>query len=366
MQELRLLYLSLETPREGQASHTHVHEIIAGLRELGWRVDLIATSTGGASSGSSYVRRLSGYIEAQWRLARRLGKADAVYIRSHFAALPAAAAARLWGVPVFQEVNGKPDDLFVTYRRFGWISPLIRWFYAAQMRMAAHVFVVTDGLHAWARAAAGHDRISVVPNGANIRLFRPDGPPSPLTGRYVVFVGGLVRWHGVETMIAARREAAWPEGVRLVIIGDGIERRHLLGLENDPGIYAPGRLPQDQAVAIMRGALAALCVIEDPDGRSSTGVAPLKLFESMACGVAVIVSELPFQADLVRSLRAGIVTPPSDPAALARAVARLAADPGLAKSMGANGAAYVSREASWQARAAQIASVMSAAGQRHG
>lgn len=366
MQELRLLYLSLETPREGQASHTHVYEIIAGLRELGWRVDLIATTAGGASSGSSYWGRLMGYVSAQWRLARRLGKADAVFIRSHFAALPATFAARLRGVPVFQEVNGKPDDLLVTYRRLGWVSPLIRWLYAAQMRMAEHIFVVTDGLREWAQAAAGHARVSVVPNGANIRLFSPEGSPSPLAGRYVAFVGGLVRWHGVETMIAARREAAWPDGVRLVIIGDGVERRHLLGLENDPAIHAPGRLPQDQAAAILRGALAALCVIEDPDGRSSTGVAPLKLFEGMACGVAMIVSELPFQADLVRTQNAGIVTPPGDAAALAGAVARLAADPDLAATMGANGASYARREASWQARAAQISSVMEAAARRYG
>ena len=366
MQEPRLLYLSLETPREGQAIFTHVHEIIDGLRVLGWRVDLIATKGGGASSGSSYLGRLSDYVGTQWRLIRRLGDADAVFMRSHFAGLPAALAARLRGVPVFQEINGRPDDIFVTYSWLGWFGPLIRALYAWQMAMAAHVFVVTDGLKGWAQAASGHTRVSVVTNGANIHLFNPDGPPSPLAGRYVAFVGGLVRWHGVQTMIAARRESAWPKDVRLIIIGDGVERRHLLDLENDPGIHAPGRLPQDEAAAILRGALAALCVIEDPEGRSSTGVAPLKLFEGMACGVPVIVSELPFQADLVRSLQAGIVIPPGDPAALARAVAHLASDPGLARSMGANGANYVRTEASWQARAAQIGSVMTAAVNRHG
>ena len=358
MQEPRLLYLSLETPREGQAIFTHVHEIIDGLRVLGWRVDLIATKGGGASSGSSYLGRLLDYVGTQWRLIRRLGDADAVFMRSHFAGLPAALAARLRGVPVFQEINGRPDDIFVTYSWLGWFGPLIRALYAWQMAMSAHVFVVTDGLKGWAQAVSGHTRVSVVTNGANIHLFNPDGPPSPLAGRYVAFVGGLVRWHGVQTMIAARRESAWPSDVRLVIIGDGVERRHLLDLEKDPGIHAPGRLPQDEAAAILRGALAALCVIEDPEGRSSTGVAPLKLFEGMACGVPVIVSELPFQADLIRSQDAGLVIPVADPAALASAVADLAANAAEARAKGLRGAAWVAENASWKKRAEEISAVM--------
>ncbi len=174
MQELRLVYLSLETPREGQASYTHVNEVIAGLRVLGWKVELIATSAGGASSGSSYLRRLVGYFVAQWRLAQRVGEADAVLMRSHFAALPASLAARLRGVPVFQEINGLPDDIFVTYRWLGWFGPIIRRLYTWQMGMASHVFVVTEGLKLWALAHVRQDRVSVVSNGANTRLFSPE------------------------------------------------------------------------------------------------------------------------------------------------------------------------------------------------
>ena len=111
----------------------------------------------------------------------------------------------------------------------------------------------------------------------------------------------------------------------------------------------------------LRGALAALCVISDPDGRSSTGVAPLKLFEAMAAGAAVIVSDLPFQADLVRETRCGIVVPPDDPPALARAVADCAAQPAEAAAMGRRGCAYAQAQASWQHRARQTADVMNEA-----
>ena len=48
---------------------------------------------------------------------------------------------------------------------------------------------------------------------------------------------------------------------------------------------------------------------------------PLKLFETLACGIPAIVSELPGQADLIREGRCGLVIPCNDPTALARAVA---------------------------------------------
>ena len=108
-------------------------------------------------------------------------------------------------------------------------------------------------------------------------------------------------------------------------------------------------------------AIAALCVIENPDGRSATGVAPLKLFEAMASGIPVIVSDLPFQSEVIRQQDAGLVVPVADPAALAQAVATLAAAPERAAAMGARGAAYVRNHASWRIRADETARIIESA-----
>jgi glycosyltransferase involved in cell wall biosynthesis len=115
-----------------------------------------------------------------------------------------------------------------------------------------------------------------------------------------------------------------------------------------------GLKPYADIPVFLRGALAALCVIEDPGGRSASGVAPLKMFEAMACGVPVIVSDLPFQADIVRKTDAGLVVPPGSPAALARAVAALTRDHDGGGRMGENGAAYVRSEASWKLRSREL------------
>ncbi|WP_082540050.1 glycosyltransferase family 4 protein [Bosea sp. Leaf344] len=354
----RLAYLCLETPRPGQATYTHVHEIIAGLRAIGWEVDLIATGSGGASSGSSYLARLRDYIGAQWRLMRRLGAYDGVYMRAHFAAWPAAAFASARSVPVFQEINGLPADIFVTYPWLGRLSGLVNWLYRSQMKMAAHVFVVTEGLKRWAQTEAGHERVSVVSNGANTALFNPEGPRPAGLGTYVAFVGGLTAWHGIATMIAATRQPNWPDHVRLVIIGDGVERHLLTGDSLGSRVHWLGRRPPEEVAAYLRGALAALSITEDSADHLATGVAPLKLFEAMASGAAVIVTDLPFQKELVGTHETGIVIPMSNPPALAGAVRALADDPDLARRLGRNGVAYVNAHATWAKRAGEISDVL--------
>lgn len=354
----QLLYLALETPREGEAAHTHIHEIVKGLRSLGWEVSLLVTDRGGASSGTSYFMRLLDYICVQWRMVRRLRGADAIYIRAHFAALPATLAAWVAGIPVFQEINGRPDDIFVTYPWLGRLGSLVHWAYRIQMRLASHVFVVTEGLRLWAANESGHERISVVTNAANTNLFTPDGPRPSEPNPYVVFVGSLTAWHGIGTMLRATRRPAWPKGVKLVIIGDGVERKQLKDLPPSETITWLGRLPQAEAARYIRGAIAALSITEDMTDHLTTGVAPLKFFEAMASGVPVIVTDLAFQADLVRHHDTGWVIPMADADALAETVASITSDPELGRHRGRNGAAYVRQYGSWANRAEMIDAII--------
>jgi glycosyltransferase involved in cell wall biosynthesis len=356
-----IAYLCLETPREGQAVYTHVHEIIKGLRASGWTVDLITTGSGGAAGGGAYWRRGLDYLVAQWCLIRKLSEVDAVYIRAHPAALPIALICALCRKPTIQEINGRPTDLSITYPWLRWFSWPLAASYRWQMKLATQVITVTEGLRLLALDESGHARVHLVPNGANTELFRPDGDDSIGLGSYVVFVGGLVAWHGVATMLSAIEKPEWPEGVRLVVIGDGVERERLHAVKDHPRLVWLGRKPYVDIPTYLRGAIGALCVIEDPDGRSSTGVAPLKLFEAMACGIPVIVTELPFQADLTRNERAGIVIPVADPVALAKAVARISSEPTEARQMGHRGAEYVRKHASWRVRAKETDAIINEA-----
>jgi glycosyltransferase involved in cell wall biosynthesis len=301
----------------------------------------------------SLISRLVSYIRVQASLVKNLSLFDVVYVRAHFAAAPVVWWAQARGIHVVHEINGQPRDLGISYPALKFFVPIFAWLHRVQYRRATYLFAVTEGLKEWVRGFAGHDRVAVISNGANTDIFHPDGPAADFGGRVVVFVGGLVAWHGINTMLAALREDDWPPDIALVIIGDGRERAKLERCPESRLKWLELK-PYADIPTFLRGALAALCIIEDPGGRSASGAAPLKMFEAMACGIPVIVSDLPFQTDIVRAADAGLVVPPGSPAALAQAVATLTRDNVEARRMGRNGAAYVLREASWRSRSREL------------
>ena len=355
----RLAYLSLEALRPGRAAHTHVNEIIAGLEEQGWVVSRFVARAAEGPRSRSALSGLPEHARVLRRLLPRLRGHDVLYVRSHPLAWPAAIAARRAGLIVVHEINGVLEDLGVTYP---WLRSLRRTLVAlqvAQHRGADALFAVTPGLVAWAGSVAPEVPVHLVPNGANLRLFTPDGPRETRSRPYALFVGGLAKWHGIDTMLGALRDPSWPTDVDLVIAGEGGEDAVLAAATGALDRLVWLRRQEYAAVpALLRGAVAALIPIGNPDGRSRYGVLPLKLFEAMACGVPVLVSDLPGQADLVREANAGVVVPLGDSAALGQAVAALWADPMRARALGEAGAAVARRAHGWTHRARRVHDVL--------
>lgn len=352
--ERRVVYLSLQATSEGQAAHAHVNGIVRGLRRLGWRVDLYEPHYDEIKPG--IWARLAEFWRVQRRLVRELDGADVVYCRSHFASIVTTVAAIRRGIPVVHEVNGTWEDLYLAYPWTRAIGGLFVAIERVQWKACSALVVVTRELAVWARREAGGQVPAyTIPNAADTDVFGPDGPIARgLPQRYVVFVGALAAWQGLPTLLDAVRDPSWPRNVRAVIVGDGVEREAVEAAvkEGLPVTYL-GRLPYHQVPAVIRGAMAALSPQNAGGGRSDTGLSPVKVYEALACDTPVVVTDYPGQADLVRDMRCGVVVPPEDPAALAAAVGRIAADPEAARGMGRRGGGAVRRWHSWTARAAQ-------------
>lgn len=175
---------------------------------------------------------------------------------------------------------------------------------------------------------------------------------------YVVFVGSLSVWQGVETMLRALEDPAWPQDVDLWVVGDGVERAKVEAASGCARLLYLGSRPYAEVPEIIATSLAGISPQTSPMGRSNTGLFPLKVFETMASGVPVVVSDYPGQADLVRDTQCGVVIPPGDPAALARAVRFLRDHPELRRSMGARGRRAVEELHSWDRRAEATADLL--------
>ncbi len=354
--ERRLAYLCLQATREGQASFAHVHEIIAGLRKRNWHVDLFAASYEHSTNEPSGIRKLSAFLWVQFKLMHALQhtRYDALYVRHHpFDALSIRAAKRL-KIPLIVEVNGSYDDLYVAFpviRSMCWFAtPVMRY----GIREADVVITVTEPLVNWVLHERGRGPVVLISNGANTDLFHPDAPgnlPSTISIPYAVFFGALAPWQGIETMIEALHQPSWPPQLRLLVVGKGKLQNKVekAALKTDRIVYID-YVPYQQMPVVIRHSICGLAPMRSIE-RNQKGVMPLKVFETLACGVPVVVSDLPGMAELVRQGNCGLVVPPDDPAALANAVRYLYEHPKLRAEMGRQGRDLIVREHSWDARA---------------
>ncbi|MGV9381804.1 glycosyltransferase family 4 protein [Nonomuraea sp. NPDC003707] len=162
-------------------------------------------------------------------------------------------------------------------------------------------------------------------------------------------VSSIVAYEGFATLLRAAallRDDGTP--VKVLIVGDGTERENLLALVDELGLgdaILPGRVGPDEALQAQDAIDIFACPREDL--RVCRLVTPLKPVEAMALGKPVVLSDLPALSELVGSDGAGMLVPPGDPAALAKAIAGLREDPARRAEMGEAGRAEVAAKRTW-------------------
>lgn len=255
--------------------------------------------------------------------ARRLGLD---LLHAHFASGSSSVAryaSLLSGVPFSFTAHAK--DIYaqeVDLRRL-----------ASLLSAARLVVTVSDANAAYLRSLAPSARIRRVYNGVDLRTFaaRPEGPPAarpPL----VLHVGRMVEKKGLPHLLEAvsilRRQGL---DVRCRLVGTGPEeqvlraRAEALGLAPAVEFRGPASQEEVSRVHLAEASVFALPAVVAADG-DRDGL-PTTLVEAMARGVPVVTSRLPGLDEAVPDGEAGLLVPPGDPGALARAIARTLAEP---------------------------------------
>jgi glycosyltransferase involved in cell wall biosynthesis len=242
--------------------------------------------------------------------------------------------------------------------------------------MSDALIVVTPALKTSIAQHVGSKPIYVIPNGANTELFHPgagasapvmagpiscDGERPGDLGTYALFFGALAQWQGIETLLQAKEDPLWPSDVSLVIAGEGAMRPQIEKAANlcRRVIYL-GKVPYHEMPGVIARSLVTISPQTNLLNRSSTGLFPLKVFESLSCGIPVVATDFPGQADLIRAHRCGVVIPAEDPTSLARAVAYFYEHPEDRNRMGERGHNAVLRHHSWDLAAEHTAQVLAA------
>ena len=174
----------------------------------------------------------------------------------------------------------------------------------------------------------------------------------------ILYLGSLHRWKGVETLIAAM--PAVTDAVLHVVGGEPGRIAELRMLAESTGaagrIFFPG--PVAPALRFQTIAASDICVLPlSETSIASRYTSPLKLFEYMAMGKAIVAADLPSIREVLSHGHNALLTDVGRPDALAAAIGTLLNDSELRMRIGAQ--ARVDAYAyAWTNRARQVSDWM--------
>lgn len=180
---------------------------------------------------------------------------------------------------------------------------------------------------------------------------------APQTQRpsHIAFTGLVSRHRGIEVVLSALAKVTkHVDGVRLRVMGDFDPRDDIEDrtkkLADDLGVAEHidwlGWLPYPQMFGELRTSLVGIILLQPERANDYTGL-PNKLFEFMGCGLAVIASDFPELAAVVRNTDCGWLVNPADPDGVAQAMLTAFQDRAATEAKGAAGRIAVLERYNW-------------------
>jgi glycosyltransferase involved in cell wall biosynthesis len=267
---------------------------------------------------------------------------DLVHAQSPIAAAPGRLAARMLGLPALVTVHLPVTQYHGTRRTIRARSG--RWIYVNLDRLLN--YAMTDRLvyvaqrvrdESVASGLSPAERSIVIPNGIDLEGFHGsvdrDGLRRsfnlPQAARVITFIGRLDEQKGLDLLLEATAHLEMgEEGVEVWLVGDGPERAVLQRLATKLGVG--GRVKFWGYQTHIERYLYASDIFALPSRYEGM---PVVLLEALAAGVPCVVSQVGDNDLVIEDGKQGLVVPPDDTAALAKALNLLLLSPETRRQM---------------------------------
>ncbi len=286
---------------------------------------------------------------------------DLIYERHAFFLCITAFLAQRHRLPLVVEVNELAGDERV--RADPWLLPLARLADRITFQRARLIVVVSPHLQRRVEAMGiSPAKILVLPNGVDEQTLATPADGQSIRRRYqcesavvVGFAGWFVPWHRLDALVAQFAAlAAGKAGLRLMLVGDGPLRKSLETQTSALGIrehlILPGPVPHSKMPEYLSA--TDICVIPHSNAYRS----PIKLFEYMAAGRAIVAPHTEPIALILRHGENGLLFDPENDGALHGQLAALAGDPALRSRLGIQARRDVGERHTWTENARKLLS----------
>lgn len=330
---------------------------------------------------SAYLTRLLMLRRYQKFIAEivRREKPDIIHAHSSYTnGLAAKYASRRTGIPYVYELRTLWGESAVVEDglRPGSIKYRAVWrLELSAMKGAGRIVAISQGIRdSIIGAGADSRKIEIVPNGVDTGIFTPLPPDQQLlktldlSGCFVVgFIGSLRRLEGLDQLIEAFKIIRPLEPrARLVIVGEGPERKRLEALANEYRLNGvvrfTGLVPHDQILQYY----SIMDILGYPriDARINHAVTPLKPLEAMAMKKICVASDVGGLKELVSDGVTGILFERGNASQLAEKIMSLAIDKTLRDKIAARSYDFVHKVREWSVIASRYAEIYHNAGSR--
>ncbi len=306
------------------------------------------------SNKLSFTQRIVAFFRFALKAsleAARVDGVDVVFATSTplTIAIPAVWAKRRLGAPMVFEVRDLWPELPIALGALN--NPVAqiaaRWLERFAYRNAERIVALSPGMKdGIVRVDGRPDRVTVVPNSSDIELFRIPSSEGErylqenphLRGTALILYGGT---HGIVNGVDYLVETAaeiqkLDPGVKFLFVGDGNRKEVAVARAKELGVYEktvwfiPPVKKTEMPRIVSASTVTVSTVIDVPELRHNSAN---KFFDSLAAERPMMINHEGWLADLIRESGAGLVTPPRDSKAAARALHAFLSDKdGLRKS----------------------------------
>ena len=376
---LKILYHHRTRSRDGQ--YVHIRELVGALEALGHSVTVIEPpgsgllAFGASPARVDLVRKVVpkfihellelGYSLLEYRRLSRVARhlqPDVFYQRSGILMLSGIWLSRRYRMPFLLEVN---SPLALERRRYGGLAlpGLANWAERRLWQAADRVLAVTRVLARQVVAAGVPTaRVEVIANGVDPCRFTPlerDDAKRKLglEGRLVLGFTGFVReWHRSEQLLEILSSPSAPRNAHFLLVGDGPVRSALEEKASQLGVRdrlsITGVVPRDRVPEH----IAAFDIALQP--HVVPYASPLKLFEYMASGRAIVAPDTPNIREILTHEFDALLFNQETQGTFTAAVLRLARDAGLRVRLESNARRTIrDRRLTWRDNAIRVASL---------
>lgn len=306
---------------------------------------------------------------ARLKSRARTAPPDILYERYNLFYHAGVWASRRLNLPLILEINA---PLAEERARHGGLAlkKLARRSEASIWRAAHMTLPVTNALAEHVRAAGvPEDRITVIQNGVGddflgARDPRPVRERYGLRGKVVLGFTGFMRdWHRLDRAVRFIAESR-RDDLHLLLVGDGPVRTVLEEMARDLGIAQKMTVTgvvQRDAIAEY---IAAFDIALQP--ASTDYASPLKLFEYMALGKAIVAPDQSNIREVVSDRDSALLFAPADDRAFASALASLIDDVEMRARLGDNARErLVGDDCTWAGNAARVEKIAQLLVEKH-